>query len=146
MPALRLPADRSTPGQRISLEVGSLQRADDNVKAYFVRKADNREVVGLFVAPSVVVLAALVDECCDPNICEYAVAQAGGLIVPDVAASKWPLGQDSSAGAPKTGLEDAILSQQWQDDLTQGDSGLEWKPLTAAARAMILALGPRTTH
>jgi hypothetical protein len=37
------------------------------LKAYFVRKTADEEVVGLFVASSTMVLVALVDEHCDPR-------------------------------------------------------------------------------
>lgn len=97
----------------------------------------DREVVGLFVASSVVPLAALVDECCDPNDCEYALAQAGGLMAAGVTAAKWP--RDPGASEEVTGLEGAVLSQQWQNDL--GDGGLEWKPLGPAGRQLLRSLG-----
>ncbi|HEY6633195.1 MAG TPA: hypothetical protein VIZ90_17230, partial [Rhizobiaceae bacterium] len=60
------------------------------MNAYFVRKLPSDEVVGLFVAPSAIVLASLVDEYCDPTLCEYALAAAGGLIVPTATKAKWP--------------------------------------------------------
>lgn len=79
-------------------------------------------------------LAALVDECCDPTCCEYASAQMGGLMVMRVTAAKWPF-QSSDAEAA-TGLEEATLSQQWEDDLSAG-SGLEWKSLASAAMRLL---------
>lgn len=85
------------------------------------------EVVGLFVAPSAAVLAALVDEHCDPALCEYAVAAQGGLIVPTVTKAKWPMKTGRSSAS--TGLEDAVLTQQWEDDLDAGRTFLEWKSL-----------------
>jgi hypothetical protein len=108
------------------------------LKAYFVRKAENREVVGLFVASSAMQLAALVDECCDPNICEYAIAKMGGIAVLDLTAATWPL-LDAN-----TGLEQAVLTQQWDNDLRSAD-GLEWKTLRHAANRLIRALGRQDT-
>ena len=108
------------------------------MKAYFIRKATSRETVGLFVAPSLVALAGIVDECCDPTLCEYAPAQTGGLMAVDVTASTWP----RPAGEAATGLEDAVLSQQWEDDLGAIDSTLQWKPLAPAAWRLLKTLTP----
>ena len=108
------------------------------MKAYFIRKATSRETVGLFVAPSLVALAGIVDECCDPTLCEYAPAQTGGLMAADVTASTWP----RPAGEAATGLEDAVLSQQWEDDLGAIDSTLQWKPLAPAAWRLLKTLTP----
>lgn len=102
------------------------------MKAYFVRKSADREVVGLFVAPSLVLLAALVDECCDPAICDYALAPMGGVLVPGPTRTQWPLNEDGS----ESGFESVSLSQQWDDELREGGE-LEWKPLKAAALRMI---------
>ena len=108
------------------------------MKAYFIRKATSRETVGLFVAPSLVALVGVVDECCDPTLCEYAPAQTGGLMAADVTASTWP----RPAGEAATGLEDAVLSQQWEDDLGAIDSTLQWKPLAPAAWRLLKTLTP----
>jgi hypothetical protein len=106
------------------------------VKAYFVRKAVDHETVGLFVAPSTVKLAALVDECCDPLLCEYAPAGTGGLLAMDITPSKWPRAAREAA----TGLENAVFSQQWEDALGPSDSPLRWKPLAPAAHSLLKAL------
>jgi hypothetical protein len=106
------------------------------LKTYLVRKAANCEVVGLFVASSLRFLAALVDECCDPSICEYAEAYSGGLFILAATEATWPL----AAGTEASGLEGAVLSQQWQEDLSSGSGVLQWKSLAAAARRMIRGL------
>ena len=109
------------------------------MKAYFVRKAPDNEVVGLFVASSAVVLAALVDEHCDPMLCEFAVSAAGGLIVPAATKATWPMKAGQSSAS--TGLEDAVLTQQWEDDLDAETTLLEWKPLKPALERMLRKLG-----
>jgi hypothetical protein len=108
-------------------------------KTYFVRKKPDNEVVGLFVAPSAVVLVALVDEHCDPTLCEYTVAPTGGLIVPTVTKAKWPMAAGRSSVS--TGLEKAVLTQQWEDDLDAETTRLEWKSLEPAAGRMLRKLG-----
>ena len=100
-----------------------------------MRKSANREVVGLFVAPSLLKLASLVDECCDPAHCEYAFAGTGGLMVPEASAATWP----RAAGESATGLEDAVYSQQWEPDLGP-DSTLRWKSLAPATHGLLKAL------
>ena len=110
------------------------------MNAYFVRKAANHEVVGLFVASSAALLAAVVDECCDPTICDYALAPMGGLMVAAVTRARWPFAADD---ADQTGLEAAVLSQQWQDDLCDADNRLEWRSLKPAALRLLRALEKR---
>lgn len=112
-----------------------------SLKAYFVRKIADDEVVGLFVASSALNLAALVDEHCDPASCEYATAFSGGLIVPTVTKAKWPMKAGRSSRS--TGLEAAVLTQQWEDDLDAETTLLEWKPLQQAAEDMLRKLGER---
>jgi hypothetical protein len=56
----------------------------------------------------------------------------------DVTASTWP----RPAGEAATGLEDAVLSQQWEDDLGAIDSTLQWKPLAPAAWRLLKTLTP----
>lgn len=109
------------------------------MKAYFVRKTPGHEVVGLFCATSAVVLASLVDEYCDPTLCEYAGAAAGGLIVPTATKAKWP--RKAGRQSARTGLEEAVLTQQWEDDLDADTSFLEWKPLKPAVERMLRKLG-----
>src|SRR5690606_40084261 len=85
--------------------------------------------------PSLLKLASLVDECCDPAHCEYAFAGAGGLMVPEASAATWP----RAAGESATGLEDAVYSQQWEPDLGP-DSTLRWKSLAPATHGLLKAL------
>ena len=110
-----------------------------SLNAYFVRKAPDDEVVGLFVASSAAVLAALVDEYCDPTLCEYASAATGGLIVPAATKAKWPMKKGKSSAS--TGLQDAVLTEQWENDLDAERTLLEWKPLAPAAERMLRKLG-----
>jgi hypothetical protein len=86
-------------------------------------------------------LAGLVDEYCDPTLCEYAAAATGGLIVAKATKAKWPMKRGRSSA--RTGLEDAVLTQQWEDDLDAETTFLEWKPLKPAAERMLRRLGKR---
>jgi hypothetical protein len=108
------------------------------LNAYFVRKSPDDEVVGLFVASSAVVLAALVDEYCDPALCEYAVAATGGIIVPTATKAKWPIRRGRSSVS--TGLEEAVLTQHWEDDLDAATTLLDWKSLKPAVECMLRQL------
>jgi hypothetical protein len=112
-----------------------------SLNTYFVRKIADDEVVGLFVASSAAALAALVDEHCDPASCEYATAFTGGLIVPTITKAKWPM--KAGRTSRSTGLEAAVLTQQWEDDLDAETTLLEWKPLQQAAERMLHKLGKR---
>jgi hypothetical protein len=108
------------------------------MRAYFVRMTANKQVVGLFVASSVSSLAANVDECCDPESCEYAVAKTGGIMLDAPTAATWPLSDppngDGRGYRFATGLEGGSLSQRWEDDLRYNRDALDWKPLRSAFR------------
>jgi len=108
------------------------------LKAYFVRKTPDDEVVGIFIAASATALAALVDEHCDPTACEYALAGAGGIVVPTKTRAKWPFRADGPAVA--TGVERGVLTQQWEDDLDAKTTDLEWLPLKPAAERLLRTL------
>ena len=110
-----------------------------SVKAYFVRKTPDYEVVGLFAASSAMVLASLVDEHCDPTLCEFAVVADGGLIMPAATKAKWPM--TAGRSSVSTGLEGAVLTQAWEDDLDAETTLLEWKPLKPAVERMLRKLG-----
>jgi hypothetical protein len=115
------------------------------VRAFFVRVAADRQVVGLFVAPSIMMLATLVDECCDPDSCEYAPAGMGGMLVERPTRATWPLSdpaKNNCDGAYEfaTGLEDAALTQHWEDDLRLAPIRLEWKPLTSPMPSILRAV------
>ncbi|RJG46569.1 hypothetical protein [Mesorhizobium sp. DCY119] len=120
------------------------------MKAYFVRIAADQQVVGLFVAPSLSMLAALVDECVDPNECEYAPARMGGIMVAGKAHATWPLtdAADEEVGQYEnpTGIEGSVLSQQWEDDLRYVPAALEWKPLAQEAGALTKAKLASKSH
>lgn len=106
------------------------------MRTYFVRVAADKQVVGVFVAPSLLMLAVLVDECCDPNTCEYAPAGMGGIMVEEPTTATWPLSDPANDEQGRTqfatGLEGGALTQQWEDDLRFAPNGLVWKPLASA--------------
>lgn len=103
------------------------------VKAYFVRKTSDHSVVGIFVAPSATFLATLVDEHLDPAECEYITAGMGGLIVSGETAAHWP----RSVEAEETsGLEGAVFTQQWVNDLVTPTNRADWKSLKPATDAL----------
>ncbi len=104
------------------------------MRAYFVRKADDHTVVGVFFASSTILLATLVDEYWDPAGCEYIVARAGGLIVPAATRTRWPL---PISGKETTGLRNAVFTQQWADDLALPTSRFDWKSLKPAAEQVL---------
>ena len=84
------------------------------------------------------VLATLVDEYCDPTICEYAAPAVGGLIVPTVTKAKWPM--KAGRSSVSTGLEKAVLTQQWEDDLDAKRTSLSWQSLKPAAERLLRKL------
>jgi hypothetical protein len=47
---------------------------------YLVRTIDEHDLVGIFVAPNLLALAMLVDECTDPGDCEYQRMKPGGIM------------------------------------------------------------------
>ncbi len=54
-------------------------------------------------------------------------------------AVRWPVPGESG----ETGLEEAVFTQQWDDDLRGVGGDLDWKPLAPAAARMLRTLGRR---
>lgn len=99
--------------------------------AYFVRVAEDRQVVGIFVAASLTNLRDLVDQCCDPEACEYAACPEGGFYVPDRTAATWPAPDDAEG----TGLEGGCATDTWLGRLGEAGPSLRWKPLDGGVSA-----------
>ena len=57
---------------------------------YAIRLAEDRQVVGIFVAENLDRLADLVDQCCDPSATEYLRLGYGGVYVPDRTEAQFP--------------------------------------------------------
>ena len=91
------------------------------MNTYAVRVAHNKEVVGIFVAPNFDILAAIVDEACDPGICEWLRLGAGGYFVSDATEAQRPPCDDKDEDA----LSGGRLSSGWLEFM---DGGV-WQPL-----------------
>ena len=59
--------------------------------AYLVRTSENKEMVGLFWADNKPDLAAVVDECCDPSLCEAKRLAPGGIFYGGSTECKFPI-------------------------------------------------------
>lgn len=102
------------------------------MNAYFVRVADTHEPVGIFAARNADQLNDIVDEVCDPGICEFRPAPAGGLLV-HATVTKWPLDPEDRDDAtnPDFGLATAVPSESWDDVLGgfEADGEQKWRKL-----------------
>ena len=59
--------------------------------------------------------------------------------MPAATKAKWPM--TAGRSSVSTGLEGAVLTQAWQDDLDAETTLLEWKPLKPAVERMLRKLG-----
>jgi hypothetical protein len=59
-------------------------------------------------------------------------------MVGEATAATWPLVETNSDGCFEfaTGLETAVLTQQWENDLRFIGGSLSWKPLAPAAQRL----------
>jgi len=106
------------------------------MKAYLVRLEETRELVGLFFALSFDDLLDMVNECCAPSDCEYAVLDRSvGLLDPHSGAPVIPAGidlddEDEDDMDELTGLDaipgrltlTASLHESLQDELLDWDA------------------------
>ena len=64
------------------------------MKFYAVRLAENKEAVGFVCAKNDADLYWLVDECTDPNLCEYKIIKFGGGLFFSKKAKTFPIDLD----------------------------------------------------
>lgn len=109
---------------------------DDEAPAltpYAIRLAEDRQVVGIFVARDLDELAYLVDQCTDPSGTEYLRLGIGGVYVGGPTTAQWPAREKPDEHgdpfdvepediAPFNGAE---LDDFWWLDMDNGD----WIPL-----------------
>jgi hypothetical protein len=98
---------------------------------YLVRTIDEHDLVGIFVASSLLELALLIDEGLDPGICEYLRIGAGGIMWtgPAVAIPVPSSGDDAISDDPIPWSE-ATFTEGWEEPLHgYGPSKGKWKPL-----------------
>lgn len=106
-------------------------------KAYAVRLAQDRQVVGIFVAEDTEELAYLVDQCCDPAGTEYLRLGVGGVYVGSPTTAQWPARSLlDDEGKPMDiepeddqPLRGASIDNFWWRDISDGD----WFPLMVSA-------------
>ena len=100
------------------------------MSVYIVRIRQTREVVGIFNVDDIHKLPDLVDECTDPNSCERARLQTGGMYW-ERGAPLLPLGAGEADDAPLPKFPEPLFAGEWHDALI-GGGRLNWKPVVAA--------------
>ncbi len=104
------------------------------MRVFIVRRQDDRQLVGVFVAGTLSGLSNLVDECCNAVECEYRSISTGGLYWPRVAPAVPLKGDDPSLG-------DASLTESWWDEM---DSDGRWKLMPPSDIDLILGFKAET--
>lgn len=107
------------------------------MNAYLVRLHKSMELVGLFVSPSENVLWEFVDECCDPDECEFVQLPAGGIYLPKAGGPRVPTCveyPDDDRDIPDW-FADAIASELWIDIFYSEEHGPKWQPVSLSKRA-----------
>lgn len=99
------------------------------MEIYVVRLSSNKELVGLFAAPSTDRLWEYVDECCDVDSCEFTQLGPGGLYLSDAGAPRVPT--IKRYPTDEKDIPDwfagATLSELWTDVFFCDDA--EWRPI-----------------
>ena len=103
--------------------------------AFAVRRSENQQVVGIFVALELNQLADLVLQCCDPTATEYLMLGPGGVCTDVLNPAQWPARELPHAEGGFVGFEpededplkDAKLDEYWWGDIDRGDwHALDW--------------------
>lgn len=99
--------------------------------AYLVRLKNSAELVGLFVSPRAEDLWYYIEECCDPNACEFVALPPGGMYLDQAGAATVPtLVPDPE---PEESYPDwfsgATISELWLGIFLGGRGELEWQPI-----------------
>ncbi len=107
------------------------------MSVYIVRLTHNQEFVGIFYAESLLMLADLIDHCCDPADCQYARLPEGGLFDDQHGAQAIPFfktpeegerAAESSEDYPTLFHRGISYTGEWGEAL-DGDRKLNWKAL-----------------
>jgi hypothetical protein len=99
------------------------------MQAYLVRVIDTHEIVGIFVCRKSDMLH-VIDECCDPCICEYTKLDDGGIFFPHRSDVKVPVEYDEETDECKNDIrwEELTVSEGWRYSL-YGHSNNRWHPI-----------------
>ena len=97
---------------------------------YIVRLIKNRDLVGFFAADDMDDLVTAVDECTDPDACEYIELPAGGVMweSPAIAVPLDPGQNEDGSDCENLPWADVTISEAWWGTL-YGYSDEEWTPL-----------------
>lgn len=99
------------------------------MSAYLVRIAEDHEIVGLFTAPNLEMLCEAIDECCDPQECEYIrLPSIGGLRLSAAGAPAVPDLNDSETDPAPDWFAGADVSEAWEDIFYTEKK--KWRPIT----------------
>ena len=93
------------------------------MRVFIVRRQDDQQLVGVFVAGTLAGLSNLVDECCNAVECEYRSMPAGGLYWPAVAPAIPLKGEEPV-------MAETSLTWSWWDEM---DRDGRWKLMPPSA-------------
>lgn len=104
---------------------------------YLVRVAKSQDLVGIFNADSIEDFLIAVDECTDPDGCEYKELPVGGLFWSSPAIKIPVPGADNdnepNEGGPRIPWTDVVMSDSWWNSFYSDEEG--WISVTAAIKA-----------
>jgi hypothetical protein len=96
---------------------------------YLVRIIETHDLVGIFSADNIVQLADIVDECTEPDDCEYArLSVAGGIMwtSPAIPIPIPPTDDEDGSEPDPMPWSEAIVTERWWDYL-HSYSTCRWK-------------------
>lgn len=94
---------------------------------YLIRLTENKELVGICAAISADELFWLVDECTDPNSCEYKILGTGGIFWMDQIDMKIPVNDGLSDIEEGKLFSLARMSEDWDDEIFNEEG--KWFPV-----------------
>lgn len=101
------------------------------MNTYLVRLRKNAELVGLFVSPDDESLWEFVDECCDPDACEFLELPPGGIYLSNAGAAHVPANisdPENDASFPDW-FSGGTISELWLDIFFDHGRDHEWVPI-----------------
>ena len=122
--------------------VSAGDRGRASVPVYIVRRSSTHGLVGVFAVSDRADLTQHVQNCAEPEECEFCEIDSGGVLWPATGGRKIPEGADASVADidevedqedpdPRRLLAGAILTESWQEAFYE--ASYSWQPVPSIA-------------
>jgi hypothetical protein len=116
--------------------------------AYLVRAIKDHDLVGVFVAPSVLQLALLIDEVTDPEICEYQRLGSRGIIWTGPATSVPIKTSEDDDEITEEGIPwaEACFTEMWGSAVYDFGAKAKWRRSILVLKMLSIMILSRQSH